>query len=250
MRTKVVIRMKLVDVVSVLFRRVAGVRTTDARRRRRLLAAVAACSLLFAVSLPSVALSDPPSLSEGGMTFAAILDPSGPEEYSWRVELGKSQVLEQIDDRHVEVRYSSGTPAFELTATDASDAQRATVPTTLAVSGLDVITLTVHHRAGNPAAGGAPFTYPVVAGKGWEGGFRTITVIIDEPDASVTPAPTCTVPDLIGRVVRVGRRILRRADCTLGMVRRGRSRTTRVARQFPPAGTVRPAGYEVGVRLG
>ena len=61
---------------------------------------------------------------------------------------------------------------------DAHDAVGKSVPTTLEVSPPNVVTLTVHHRAGNPAAGGAPFTYPIFEGSGWEGGFSTFEVTV------------------------------------------------------------------------
>ena len=50
------------------------------------------------------------------------------------------------------------------------------MPTSLSVSEEKIVTLTVHHREGNPAAGGAPFDYPVIAGAGWEGGTEPVIV--------------------------------------------------------------------------
>ncbi len=109
----------------------------------------------------------------GLMTFPQIDSPAGPEEFSWEVSLGKGQELVQVDGRTAEVRYEDGISAFGIAAEAAHDADGTAVPTTLVVVQPSVITLVVHHRAGNPAAGGTPFVYPVVAGEGWEGGVQT-----------------------------------------------------------------------------
>src|ERR1700760_3785149 len=121
-------------------------------------------------------------------------------------------------------------PSFTLTATPAHDAVGATVPTTLVITGADVVTLTVHHRAGNPAAGEAPFTYPVVAGSGWSGGFRTIVVELRNPNRAAQeqalreasqpaeveppPKPDCHVPNLVGLSRKEAAGKLRGAHCT------------------------------------
>ena len=49
--------------------------------------------------------------------------------------------------------------AFTINAGLAHDAEGSNVPTSLGVSEGNILTLTVHHRAGNPAASGAPFVY-------------------------------------------------------------------------------------------
>ena len=115
-------------------------------------------------------------LNDGGMIFETIRDESAPEEYSYRISLGEEQELRRVNDTTVEVYYSSGMPAFAINAVPASDAVGTTVPTTLRKTAEDVVTLTVHYKAG---AEGQPFVYPVVAGSGWEGGFRTINVEMD-----------------------------------------------------------------------
>jgi len=115
-------------------------------------------------------------LSDGGLIFESIRDPSGPEQFKYHVTLGEGQELVQIDEQTVEVLLAGGFPSFTITAKPASDAIGTTVPTTLQKSGSNTVTLTVHHRAGS---GGQPFVYPVVGGSGWEGGFRTIEVDMD-----------------------------------------------------------------------
>jgi hypothetical protein len=215
---------------------------------------------LFVLSSSSSALAEPFALPpyDGGMTFAQISGPTEPEEYSWEVQLHDEQELEQIDERHAEVYEEVDMvrhPAFGIYAQSAHDAVGSSVPTTLAVSGTNVVTLTVHHRAGNPAAGGAPFVYPITQGPGWEGGFQTHYVQM--PDAeplpeelASEPAPACVVPGLKGRSLVTDRLRVRRAGCTLGKVRGRRSRTAVVVKQDLPPGSVLPAGARVGVALG
>jgi sugar lactone lactonase YvrE len=117
-------------------------------------------------------------LNDGGMIFQDIRDASAPEEYSYRVSLSEEQELRQINEKTVEVFLSGGSPSFTITAKPASDAIGTSVPTTLQKTGRDVVTLTVHHRAGHE---GQPFVYPVVGGSGWEGGFETVEVNMDNP---------------------------------------------------------------------
>lgn len=189
---------------------------------------------------------------DGGMTFARIDGPAGPEEYSWEVQLHEEQELKQIDERHAEVSEGEH-PAFNIVAEPAHDAEGSTVPTTLTVSEGNVVTLTVHHRAGNPAAGGASFVYPVTAGVGWEGGFQTYYVDIPDqpkPDSSTEPTPSCVVPGLKGWSLRVNRWRLSQAGCRLGAVRGPRSRGAKVVKQDVKPGTVLGAGAAVGVKLG
>jgi sugar lactone lactonase YvrE len=122
-------------------------------------------------------------LSDGGMIFQTIRDESAPEEYSYRVKLGEEQELRKVSDTTVEVYYSSGEAAFAINAEPASDAVGTTVPTTLRKTAEDVVTLTVHYKTG---AEGQPFVYPIVAGSGWEGGFRTINVEMDNSSGEET----------------------------------------------------------------
>lgn len=133
-------------------------------------------------------------ISEGGMSFGTIHGPSDPEEYGFSLELGEGQALVQIDQRSVAVFYEpEQIQAFSIEAEKAHDPNGANVPTTLTVTQPNIITLTVLHREGNPLAGGAPFAYPIIGGAGWEGGFRTITVTLDEPHPQAsTPAPAAT----------------------------------------------------------
>ena len=197
--------------------------------------------------------SELPTYNGGG--FTAIKGPSDPEEYSWVVSLGEDQELRQIDERTAAVYYTDGVHvAFGISAGAAHDAEGSSVPTTLVVSGADVVTRIIHHRAGNPSAGGVSFVYPVTDGAGWEGGFHTIYV--DMPDESLPDelagqtAPGCVVPDLKGWSLKADRKKLKRAGCTLGKVRGQRSRTARIVRQDLGTGTVLPAGASVSVKLG
>jgi hypothetical protein len=187
------------------------------------------------------------------MVFGEINGPEDPEDYCFEVQLGEEQELRQIDDRHVGVFYSTGQAGSEITAEEASDVEGATVPTTLAMTGAKTVTLTVHHREGNPLANWAPFHYPVVAGSGWEGGFHTTEVAMSPatPAPAVGEAlpPTCEVPVLQGRTVKSARRALLAAGCQLGPVRGRRHPGVRIVKQYRPAYKVLPAGTVVGVKL-
>lgn len=166
--------------------------------------------------------------------------------------LGEDQELRPVDDRHAAVYFTEPEHlAFEIEAVAAHDAVGSAVPTSLAVTQPNIITLTVHHRAGNPAAGGSPFDYPVVAGVGWEGGFQTHAVVMPPPteQATLSSAPRCIVPDLSGRTLKASRRQLRKFNCRLGEVRGERSRGARIVRQFRQVGRSLPAGTKVGVKL-
>jgi hypothetical protein len=168
-----------------------------------LLVVLVACTGLLGATASAGAEVRP--VSEGGLSFGTIHGPTDPEEYSFSLELSEELELRQIDDRHVGVYYSSdGLLWFTLVAEEAHDAQGATVPTTLVVTAPEVVTLTVYHREGNPAAGGAPFEYPIIGGAGWEGGFRTITFPLTEPHpapAVASPASATTEPSKPERVL-------------------------------------------------
>jgi hypothetical protein len=198
-------------------------------------------------------------LDEGGFSFPAITGPEAPQEYPFRVTLGEEQFLEQVTPTEVQVLYAGHHPAFTLTAQAAHDAVGSAVPTTLTLTGVDTVTWTISYRAGNPVAGGAPFVFPIVAGTGWEGGFRTTSVEMNNPmppatppPATPLPAPTCAVPYLKGFGLREAKSLLRDADCAIGKVRLGRGATKakgRVVKQFEPAGTVLAVGAPVAVKL-
>jgi hypothetical protein len=205
-------------------------------------------------ALPSLAAAQPCPPFDGSMTFSPIQGADGPEEFCWEVNLAEGQELRQINDQEAEVFYTEPEHhAFSIVAGLAHDAVGTEVPTTIAVVQPNVIVFTVHHRAGNPAAGGAPFVYPVTSGAGWEGGFHTYTVAMppSELPAPVpqVPAPTCAVPDLRDKSLKGARRALHRVGCVLGPVRGERSRGAKVVRQYRPAGKTLPTGTAVGVKL-
>lgn len=224
----------------------------------------------------SAALASPP-VYEGLTTFPTIYSPTGPEEFSWEVTLYEGQELGQIDEQEIAVYNRSGAVGFSIQAGPAHDAVGATVPTTIQVTGENVFTLTVHHREGNPAAGGAPFHYPVNYGEGWEGEIVPIE-IKGPPDemelreqrereerevreareqrqaAEIAAWETrCHVPALRGTTVAGARRRLRRADCRLGVITKSRgvtAKTGRVVHQGEPAGSSLAQDARVGIRLG
>lgn len=206
------------------------------------------------ISMGAFAAADEPLPPfNGSMSFQAIQGPDGPEELSWEVKLGEEQELRAIDETHAAVYWTDPEEhiAFSITAGLAHAADGANVPTTLTVTQPNVITLTVHHRAGNPAAGGAPFDYPVIAGSGWEGGIQVHTVDMGPPTEQTPPPPVlrCTVPALSGLSLKASIRQLRHSNCGLGEVRGERVRGARVVRQFRKAGRSLPVGARVGVKL-
>jgi hypothetical protein len=209
-------------------------------------------AVMASLGLTVAASAEPPPPYDGLMAFADIQGPDGPEEFSWEVKLDDEDELRAIDDTHAGVFWvGTETLAMTITAQLAHAVDGANVPTTLAVTQPNIITLTVHHRTGNPAAGGAPFDYPVIAGSGWEGGFQQHIVVGPRPTEQAPPPPVlrCTVPDLVGLTLRATLRQLRRSNCGLGEVRGERSRGARVAKQFRRAGRSLPVGAEVGVKL-
>lgn len=225
---------------------------------------VFAAALAWA-ALPSVATAQPCPPFDGAMSFPEIHGAEDPEDYCWEVQLDEGQYLQQMGETEAEVFFESGHPAYAIKATEAHDAIGTSVPTTLAVTDPNLITLTVHHGAGNPAAGGAPFDYPVVQGPGWEGGFISEQIPgppdeaeLREAELRAKPAPpaqepltpTCEVPVLQGRTVKAARRALLLAGCQLGPVRGQHRRGARIVKQYRPAFATVPAGTAVGVRLG
>jgi hypothetical protein len=187
--------------------------------------------------------------------FGRIAGPEAPERYPFRVELGEEQELRQVSETEVLV-VSGGEPSLSIHAEDASDAEGATVPTTLKLNSEDIVTLIVHYRAGNPAAGGAPFHYPITAGKGWSGGFRTIVVPMTNPlgePQQPTTTTYCRVPSLRDLSLRAAKTRLRAAHCAIGEVHLATGATAgkgKVVKQFRAAGTELAAGAPVAVKLG
>ncbi len=228
--------------------------------------------------VPASASAESPTLPpfEALMPFGEIHGPADPEEFSWEVRLAPGQELQDIDEQNAAVYYAEDhVVAFIITPTLAHDAAGSSVPTSLRVSEGDVVTLIVHHRAGNPAAGGAPFVYPIVEGEGWEGGFHT-EVVIGPPDeaelreqreriareeweaaqraaAQQAAVKTCRVPRLTGASLKASRRRLEAADCGIGKVTKRKGATANsghVVDQHPRPGTVLASGAAVALTLG
>jgi PASTA domain len=226
----------------------------------------------------SAAADDPPPFT-GLLDFSAIGGSADPEQFSWRVSLGPDQELGQVDDQEAVVFYSDDMhPAFSIKAEQARDADGDEVPTSLAVTGGDELTLTVHHRAGDPAAGGAPFDYPITPGAPFETGYSTVLVTgppdetqLREERERVTrnaraaqearevderaalEASRCHVPALRAESLRAAKRLLRSANCGVGEVTKRRGATARggrVVAQRPRVGAVLAPGAEVDVTLG
>ncbi len=244
-------------------------------RRKALATAALLCALVASLVVtvaPAAAefLGPAPirNLDEGGMQFPESTGPEAAEEYPFKVTLGEEQFLRQASPTEVDVYYPGHSPALAIKATEAHDANGATVPTTLELTAGDVVTLTVHHREGNPGAAGAPFDYPIVDGAGWPGGFQTVTVPLEisiaeserkiieaNPAATLGPLPViaCKVPTLRGYSLRGAKNRLRAAHCGIGAVHLATGATIgkgKVVKQFHGAGTELAAGAPVAVKLG
>jgi len=227
-----------------------------------LFCALAASLALFVAPAAAEAPESAPirNLGEGGFSFPDISGPEAPEEYPFRVILGEELFLEQVSETEVAAFYPGHLQSFVLDAEDAHDATGATVPTTVTLEEGDIVTLTVHHRAGNPSADGLPFLYPIVSGPGWRGGFFTGIVEMNNPQAPMTappasspaPAPMCTVPSLRGFGLRAAKGKLRGGYCRVGAIYLAAGATLgkgKVVKQFRAAGTELAAGAPVAVKL-
>jgi hypothetical protein len=197
-------------------------------------------------------------------------------EYSWEVSLGEGQELQLVDEQHAAVYYTEDHHlAFGISATAAHDADGSTVPTSLSVSAGNILTLFVHHRGGNPAAGGAPFVYPVVDGPGWEGGFQT-EIVADPKDEQELreeqeriareqqealarewekekPPGGCLVPSLRGRSLKAAKKLLQNAECLIGDVRKlkgARAKSGKIVKQSPKPGALLAPWTTIKVTLG
>jgi PASTA domain len=245
--------------------------------RRRMAAVVAfACALALSLAVAAApAAAEAPdsapvrSITDGGFSFPEITGPEAPEEYPILMELGPRQELRQQSDTQVGIYLKEdGSLAFSLASPEASDAEGATVPTTLEKTGEDEVTMTFHFRAGNPAADGAPFVYPIITGAGWSGGWHDFSELIPgeferserqiieaNPAAKIEPppAPTCKVPTLRGYSLRGAKNRLRAAHCGIGAVHLADGASLgkgKVVKQFHSAGTELAAGAPVAVKLG
>jgi hypothetical protein len=243
--------------------------TSSRGKKRGGLVAIAAaiCALLasLAVTVAPAAAEEGNSaplrpVSEGGLSIPVITGPTAPEEYPVQYEhLSQGVRFRQVSDQLIAVEYFALGNAGKIEAVPAYAADGAAVPTSLRLAEDEkgyVVTMIVHHRAGNPAAGGAPFVYPI-QGSAPEGGTFTGAVEVKptpaaEPTAPVPSSP-CKVPLLHGLSLKAAKARLRAAHCAIGNVRLGApmiDRTERVVGQLRAAGTQLPAGAHVGVKLG
>jgi hypothetical protein len=127
-------------------------------------------------------------LFNGLMVFETIHGPTDPDEFSWELKLSPGQDLEQIDDQNAGVYFEDDTLMSRISAPPAHDLDGTTVPTSLAVTSPNVITVTVHHRPDDPAALGGPFDYPIDYGAGWTSGPSKVSVFMPSPPPR--PAPS------------------------------------------------------------
>ncbi len=249
--------------------------TSGGKKRRRGVAATVAvlCVLVasLAVAVGSAAGEEGDAapirpVSDGRFNFPEITSAFAPEEYPFQWgPLSPELTMRQVDDQEIVVEYKNGPLAYVIQAVPAADAYGATVPTTVKLTEEDIVTLTVRYRSGNPAAGGAPYVFPITEGEGWEGGWHFGKGEFFEPDpipmmpTVYTPnAPsgstvTCTVPSLHGLSLHAAKARLRAAHCSIGQVRLAPEATDakgEVVKQFHAPGTGLAAGAPVAVKLG
>jgi hypothetical protein len=262
-------------------------------RSRLAVAAATLCALIV-----SLAIAVAPASAEGGAanlpeyeglgSFPTVQAAGDQDEFSWLVTLGKGQSLRLVSETEAWVEYEDGHESFPIKAGPAKDRIGAIVPTTLRVSEGDVVTLVIHDREGNPAAGGAPFAYPIVPADQWFDPNIEPIIVKGPPDekeiaeekaaaqrakeakiaqeiaereaaappapapATEPPAPTCTVPSLRGLALRTAKAKLRADHCGVGKIHLARGASTgkgKVARQFTPPGAWLAAGTPVAVKL-
>lgn len=236
-------------------------------RIRSAVCAVILCALVAATPAAAETADSAPvrPLSDGGFGFPEITGPESPEEYPFQLSPpGPEMRLRQVSDQEVLVEYvEGGIVSYSFRAVPAHAADGATVPTSIALTEDEegpVVTLIAHFRAGNPAAGGAPFVFPISGGAGWEGGYRTSSFEMNEPKppapepqpASAQPAPICKVPSLHGLGLSAARAKLVAADCRIGQVHLARGATRadgKVVKQFRQAGSQLVSGAPVAVKL-
>jgi hypothetical protein len=201
-------------------------------------------------------------VSAGGLRIPDILGPEAPEEYPVQYKNVVEGVrFSQIDEQTILVEYlGKNSPDSTIKALPAYANDGAVVPTAIRLSEDaegPIITMIVRHRAGNPAAGGAPFAYPITGGpETSKGGF--FAGAVETTEAPATPEPTapvtaCKVPALRGLTVKAAKARLRAAHCALGPVHVPAGVTEakgKVVKQFRPAGTKLAAGAKVAVKLG
>lgn len=107
------------------------------------------------------------------------------------------------------------------------------------------VSISVVNAAGTAAAA-QPFTYlgPPVQGPAAPASAS--------PGASPDRAPSCTVPKLVGKKLKLDRKAIAKAGCELGKVTRKGvvGRNAKVVRQSPKPGTIRVTGSKVNLVLG
>lgn len=227
------------------------------------------CSLLVALALAAAPAGADTGdsapirpMPEWGPGFPEITGPGDPEEYPFQLRPAAAGArFQQVSGQEIIAEFIEGESEVRawFRAEPAHDADGATVPTALTLSEDEegpVITLIVYFHAGNPADGGAPFAFPITSGRGWEGGFQTIVVEMNNPTpppAEPPPAPICAVPSLHGLGLHAAESRLRAHHCAIGRIRLAPGATLArgtVTKQFKPAGSRMVAGARVAVKLG
>lgn len=129
----------------------------------------------------------------GFMNFEAIRSFEAPEAFSWMIELGSGQYLEQVTEQSVGLFYEDGTLAMTINAESAHDAVGTPVPTALQKSAADQVTLTVNHRGGQ-------YVYPVLAGPSFQAPYQAYVTV----QPTLEPKPEEPAPEINNALVLGG----------------------------------------------
>lgn len=230
-----------------------------------LLCAVVAC--LAVVVAPAAAETGGGKLPVWvpGSSYPTIETASDPETYSWRVELEAGQTLVAVSDERAVIRRGSEDEG-DIVAPTAHDADGELVPTSIAVSEGDVLTLTVRHHE-------AEYAYPITLERPWliisQESTEPVQIPVAEDtgtpnpyvsnyvyppfEPNFTPKPACEVPKLAGLGRHAAAAKLRAEHCKLGKVRLARGATAakgKVVKQSHAAGAGLAPGAPVAIKLG
>jgi hypothetical protein len=91
-----------------------------------------------------------------------------------------------------------------------------------------------------------------IAGCAGPAGASTPAAATPAPTKTTTAAPTCKVPNLAGKKLKAAKKALARANCKVGVVSKKKGvkpASGKVVGQSPKAGTTKPAGSKVAVKL-
>ncbi len=185
-------------------------------------------------------------------TSPAPINPSGPDAIGFNAEV---QPQPKITGLGTTSGPTGGGTSVKIEGTDLDGATSVKFGSTPAAS--FTIDSESQITAVSPSTSSGPVAVSVatVAGTATSGQQFTYQVPVSPP-APANPAPskpTCTVPKLKGKSLKVARNLIIRADCNVGRVTKkkgAKAATAKVVGQSSKPGTVLPARTAVNVTLG